>query len=270
MRHLGSSRCVSLKFAGALPMIRVSDGENMSRNLHNALSRGIRFARARPVAAGGIVSISAFTLLAGLVAAYWQQLDQVHIPKILELAIGWFVAVGSTLGIALLLMWINDQREVNRSRRAIRLNFDHALLAMLDLAHHFTTDAERNLVGPTIESVQKQIIAASARLKRYEGKLTAFPPEVLNAYADLENEIDVSLEELNDLHRRLRADRDGRLAKFGFAMLDRVGRFEEFLSIIDARPTPASVTFESFTLAAEPAPPAEPAQVETAVAVRRA
>ncbi len=217
-----------------------------------------------------IASATLAAALVALVVAYWQQLDNLHIPKILQLALGWFVAVGSTLGIALLLMWVNDQREVNRSRRAIRLNFDHALLAMLDLAHHFTVDSERNLVGPTIESAQKQIIAASARLKRYEGKLTAFPPEVLNAYADLENEIDVSLEELNDLHRRLRADRDGRLAKFGFAMLDRVGRFEEFLSIIDARPTPASLAFERFTLAAEHAPTAEAGESESSVALRRA
>jgi low affinity Fe/Cu permease len=189
-----------------------------------------------------------------MIVAYWSQLDGLHLPPVLAMAIGWFVTVGTTLGIALLLMWVNDQREVNRSRRAIRLNFDHALMAILDLAHHFTTHAERNQIGAMIEAAQKQIIAASARLKRYESKLTAFPPEALNAYADLENEIDVSLEELNDLHRKLRSERDGRLAKFGFEMLDRVARFDEFLSIIDARPTQASLAFERFALEHNDAP----------------
>jgi hypothetical protein len=179
--------------------------------------------------------------------------------------------VASTLGIALLLMWVNDQREVNRSRRAIRLNFDHALIALLDLAHNFTTSTERNQIGPGIEAAQKQIIAASARLKRYETRLTAFPPEALNAYADLENEIDVALEELNDLHRKLRTEREGRLAKFGFDLLDRVGRFEHFLAAIDARPTQASLAFESFSVAEEaPAAPAPSPSTESAVIVRQA
>lgn len=242
----------------------------MSRKFRSASSRGAHFARARPVATGLIVLAAVFAAVIAVVVVFWSQLDQVHVPKILALTLGWFVAVGSTLGIALLLMWVNDQREVNRSRRAIRLNFDHALMAMLDLAHHFTTVDERALIGPSIESAQKQIIAASARLKRFETKLTAFPPDVLNAYADLENEIDVALEDLNDLHRKLRVDRGGRLSKFGFELLDRVARFDQFLTIIDARPTQASLAFEHFTLTEEPASPAAAATTENAALVRRA
>ena len=246
------------------------DGENMSGNFRSASSRSARFARAHPVAAGLIVLVGVFAAAVALIVAYWSQLSAVHVPPLLEMTIGWFVAVGSTLGLALLLMWVGDQREVNRSRRAIRLNFDHALMAMLDLAHHFTMDADRNQIGLIIESAQKQIIAASARLKRYENKLTAFPPEALNAYADLENEIDVALEELNELHRKLRSER-GHLAKFGFEVLDRVGRFDQFLGIIDARRTQASEAFERYITAQETSPE-QPvaASVEKAVVVRRA
>ena len=87
----------------------------------------------------------------------------------------------------------------------------------------------------------------------------------MNAYADLENEIDVALEELNDLHRKLRSEREGRLAKFGFEMLDRVGRFDEFLTVIDARPTQASLAFERFAIKDARRPPPKPAQAETRV-----
>jgi low affinity Fe/Cu permease len=242
----------------------------MSLNFRSASSSSARFARAYPIATGLISLAGVFATMIAIVVVYWTQLDHFHVPKILEMTLGWFVAVSTTLGIALLLMWVNDQREVNRSRRAIRLNFDHALIAMLDLAHHFTTADERALIGPSIEAAQKQIIAASARLKRYETRLTAFPPEALNAYADLENEIDVALEELNDLHRKLRTERDGRLARFGFDLLDRVARFDEFLSVIDARPTQASLAFESFTLTEEPLSPADSATTENAILVRRA
>ncbi len=241
----------------------------MSRNFRSASSRSARFARAHPVAAGVIALVAVFFAAVMLITAYWSQLDDLHLPPVLAMAIGWFVTVGTTLGIALLLMWVNDQREVNRSRRAIRLNFDHPLMAMLDLSHQFTTNADRNLIGAQIEAAQKQIIAASARLKRYETRLTAFPPEALNAYADLENEIDVSLEELNDLHRKLRSERDGRLAKFGFEMLDRVARFNEFLSVIDARATQASLAFERFAVNDDEMP-TEPAAREDTAMVRRA
>ena len=242
----------------------------MSLEFRSASSPSARFARAHPVAAGLIVLTTVFAAVVAMVAVYWTQLDHVHVPVILAIAIGWFVAMGSTLGIALLLMWVGDQREVNRSRRAIRLNFDHALMAMLDLVQQFTTEADRHHIGTCIESVQKQIIAASARLKRYESKLTAFPPEVLNAYADLENEIDVALEELNDLHRKSRSEREGRLAKFGFEMLDRVARFDEFLTVIDARPTQASLAFERFAIKHSETPSAEAAQAENRSMVRRA
>ena len=241
----------------------------MSRKFRSASSKSARFARAHPVATGLIALAAVFVTVVATIVAYWSQLDHLHIPHVLTIAIGWFLAVASTLGIALLLMWVNDQREVNRSRRAIRLNFDHTLMAMLDLAHHFTMDADRNQIGAIIESAQKQIIAASARLKRYESKLTAFPPEALNAYADLENEIDVALEELNDLHRKLRSER-GRLAKFGFEVLDRVGRFDEFLDIIDARPTQASVAFKNFAAAQETSAVDDAAPVENSMAMRRA
>ena len=124
----------------------VFDGEKMSRNFRSASSRSARFARVHPVVVGLIGFAAVLVAAIALIAAYWPQLDDLHVPLVLAMAIGWFVAVGSTLGIALLLMWVSDQREVNRSRRAIRLNFDHALLAMLDLAHQFTTHAERNQV----------------------------------------------------------------------------------------------------------------------------
>jgi hypothetical protein len=251
-------------------MADVFDGEKMSLNFRSVSSRGARFARVHPVATGLIALTVVFAAMAALAAVYWVRLEQVHVPAIVAAALGWFVAVGSTLGIALLLMWVNDQREVNRSRRAIRLNFDHALLAMLDLARHFTTNADRNQIGPGIESAQKQIIAASARLKRYETKLTAFPPDALNAYADLENEIDVALDELNDLHRKLRTEREGKLAKFGFDLLDRVGRFEQFLGAIDARTTQASLAFKHFSATEEHVPQAESPPTENAVVVRRA
>jgi len=242
----------------------------MSRNFRTASSRSARFARAHPVATGLIALAGMFLLALAAIVAFWPQLQSMRVPHVLALTIGWFVAVGSTLGIALLLMWVSDQRDVNRSRRAIRLNFDHPLIAMLDLAHQFTTHPERHQINLSIESAQKQIIAASARLKRYESKLTAFPPDVLNAYADLENEIDVALEELNDLHRKLRSERDERLAKFGFEMLDRVARFDEFLNIIDARPTPASLAFERFAVEDADAPRTEAAPEETGAMVRRA
>ena len=248
----------------------VVDGEKMSRKFRSASSRSARFARAHPVATGLMVLGAVFVLALSLIVAFWPQIETVRVPHVLALTIGWFVTVGTTLGIALVLMWVNDQRDVNRSRRAIRLNFDHALMAMLDLAHQFTTHTERQQVNVLIESAQKQIIAASARLKRYENKLAAFPPEVLNAYADLENEIDVALEELNDLHRKVRSEREGRLVKFGFEMLDRVARFDEFLTVIDARPTQASLAFERFTIVEPDSPRAESAPAQDSAMIRRA
>jgi len=248
----------------------VFDGEKMSRKFRSVSSRSARFARAHPVATGLMVLAAVFVLALALIVVYWPQIETVRVPHVLALTVGWFVTVGTTLGIALLLMWVNDQRDVNRTRRAIRLNFDHALMAMLDLAHQFTTQGERQQVNLLIESAQKQIIAASARLKRYENKLAAFPPEALNAYADLENEIDVALEELNDLHRKLRSEREGRLAKFGFEMLDRVARFDELLTVIDARPTQASLAFERFTIAETDSPRADAAPAEDSAMIRRA
>lgn len=231
----------------------------------------MRFTRVHPVATAMIVLTAVFAVAAAIISVYWTQLDNLHVPPVLGMAIGWFIAVGSTLGVALLLMWVNDQRETNRSRRAIRLNFDHALMAMLDLAHQFTTNADRNSrIGPAIEAAQKQIIAASARLKRFENKLTAFPPDVLNAYADLENEIDVALEDLNDLHRKLRNERDGRLVKFGFEILDRVARFDGFLTLIDARRTQASLALERFRATDVAKADAEAPPLENAPVVRRA
>lgn len=231
----------------------------------------MRFTRVHPVATAMIVVTAVFAVAAAIISFYWSRLDDLHVPPVLGMALGWFIAVGSTLGIALLLIWVNDQRETNRSRRAIRLNFDHALMAMLDLAQQFTTNADRNgRINPAIEAAQKQIIAASARLKRFETKLTSFPPDVLNAYADLENEIDVALEELNDLHRKMRNERDGRLVKFGFEILDRVGRFDAFLTLIDARRTQASLAYERFRVADVTKADAEAATLENAPAVRRA
>jgi hypothetical protein len=245
-------------------------GEKMSRIFRSAWLRSARFARAHPVPTGLMALAGVSVIAFAMIATYWTQLEELRVPRVLALAIGWFVAVGSTLGIALLLMWMKDQRDVNRARRAIRLNFDHALLAMLDLARQFTAHTERHDINLSIESAQKQIIAASARLKRYENKLTAFPPEALNAYADLENEIDVSLEELNDLHRKMRSERDGRLAKFGFEMIDRVGRFNEFLDIIDARPTQASLAYERLSAVERPSPPADAAAAQDGAMIRRA
>ncbi len=243
----------------------------MTRSFRSVSSPSARFARAHPVAAGLIILAAVFVFAIAMIGAFWSELDEFHVPRVLAMAIGWFVAVGSTLGIALLLMWVNDQREVNRGRRAIRLNFDHALIAMLNLADQFTTRTERHEINLSIEAAQKQIIAASARLKRYESKLTAFPPEALNAYADLENEIDVALEELNDLHRKMRSEREGRLAKFGFEVLDRVGRFDEFLTVIDARPTQASLAFKKFVLTRDGSPrPEAAAPAEDGAMVRSA
>lgn len=192
-------------------------------------------------------------------------------PHLIAYAIGWFIATATTLAIALFLMWVVDRREVDRSRRAIRLNFDHAITAMLDLVNKFTTTTDRNLIGVAIESAQKQIIAASARLKRFENKLTAFPPAALNAYAELENEIDNTLEELNDFHRKVRIDRESRFPKFGFEMLDRLTRFNDYLGCIHSRETDASRAIRRYEM--QPTEPIsdDPGEVDaSAIVVRRA
>jgi hypothetical protein len=216
-----------------------------------------------------MLGISALIIvLALLLATFWSRLDSIHVPQLVAYTIGWFIATATTLGMALFLMWANDRREVDRSRRAMRLNFDHAIMAMLDLAHKFTARLDRNIIGSAIESAQKQIIAASARLKRFENKLTAFPPVALNAYAELENEIDVALEDLNDLHRRVRSERDTAFPKFGFEVMDRLSRFNDYLGMIHPKETEASreVRRHSFGVA-----DLDPEFLEeTAIAIRRA
>ena len=212
----------------------------MSQRIHNAASRGLGFARENPVVASLLVVIVSVAAATVLVAVFWAQLNAIHFPRIVAYTIGWFVATATTLGMALFLMWINDRREVDRSRRAMRLNFDHAITAMLDLVQKFTVRPDRAAIGPAIESAQKQIIAASARLKRFENKLTAFPPSALNAYAELENEIDVTLEDLNDLHRRIRTERETAFTKFGFEVMDRLSRFNDYLGLIHPKETDAS------------------------------
>ncbi len=181
-----------------------------------------------------------------LIDTFWAQIQSLHVPRLVGYAIGWFIATATTLCIALFLMWVADRREVDRSRRAIRLNFDHAITAMLDLAKKFTSTTDRNLIGAAIECAQKQIIAASARLKRFENKLTSFPPTALNAYAELENEIDITLEDLNELHRKLRIDRESRFPKFGFEVMDRLMRFNDYLGCIHSRQTVASLAIKQF------------------------
>ncbi len=199
-----------------------------------------------------VLSVVAIFAIAGvLLAQFWDSLDHIRMPKLVGIALGWFIATATTLGIAFFLMWANDRRDVDRSRRAIRLNFDHALIAMLDLARNFSTSTDRNLIGASIELAQKQIIASSARLKRFENKLTAFPPASLNAYADLENEIDVALDELNDLHRRARVERESRFPKFGFEVLDRIARFEEHLTLIHVHATDASRRVREFAASSQ-------------------
>ena len=212
----------------------------MSHQIHKAASRSLGFARENPVVASLLLIVVSVAAAIVLVAAFWSQLDSIRFPRIVAYTIGWFVATATTLGMALFLMWINDRREVDRSRRAMRLNFDHAIMAMLDLAHKFTARLDRNVVGSAIESAQNQIIAASARLKRFENKLTAFPPTALNAYAELENEIDVTLEDLNELHRRIRTERDTAFPKFGFEVMDRLSRFNDYLGMIHPKETDAS------------------------------
>src|ERR1700722_17040189 len=213
---------------------------HMSHQIHKAASRSLGFARENPGVASLLLIVVSVAAAIVLVAAFWSQLDSIRFPRIVAYTIGWFVATATTLGMALFLMWINDRREVDRSRRAMRLNFDHAIMAMLDLAHKFTARLDRNVVGSAIESAQKQIIAASARLKRFENKLTAFPPTALNAYAELENEIDVTLEDLNELHRRIRTERDTAFPKFGFEVMDRLSRFNDYLGMIHPKETDAS------------------------------
>jgi len=212
----------------------------MNRQVHNAARRSLGFARENPVVASLLLTVVSVAAAIVLVAAFWTQLDSIRFPRIVAYTIAWFVATATTLGMALFLMWVNDRREVDRSRRAMRLNFDHAIMAMLDLAHKFTGRLDRNVVGSAIESAQKQIIAASARLKRFENKLTAFPPTALNAYAELENEIDVTLEDLNDLHRRMRNERETAFSKFGFEVMDRISRFNDYLGLIHPKETDAS------------------------------
>jgi len=242
----------------------------MSYVAHHTASRGRRFARENPVAACVLAILIFFGAAALLVAAFWSRLDAIRIPAIVAYTIGWFVATATTLGMALFLMWMNDRREVDRSRRAIRVNFDHAIMAMLDLAQKLTARLDRNVIGAAIESAQKQIIASSARLKRFENKLTAFPPVALNAYAELENEIDVTLEDLNELHRRIRTERETVFPKFGFEVMDRLSRFNDYLGMIHPQDTDASneiLRHQSVEPTDEPAH-AEPVE-ETAVAVRR-
>jgi hypothetical protein len=240
----------------------------MSHVTQNAATRARSFARENPVVTS-VLAILVFFGVAGLtVSTFWSQLDAIRVPPIVAYTIGWFVATATTLGMALFLMWMNDRREVDRSRRAIRVNFDHAIMAMLDLAHKLTARLDRNIVGPAIESAQKQIIASSARLKRFENKLTAFPPVALNAYAELENEIDVTLEDLNELHRRIRTERETVFPKFGFEVMDRLSRFNDYLGMIHPKETDASneVRRQHVEPAAQPA--SEVAE-ETAMAVRR-
>ncbi len=240
----------------------------MSHKIHKAASRSLGFARENPVVASLLLIVVSVAAAIVLVAAFWSQLDSIHFPRIVAYTIGWFVATATTLGMALLLMWINDRREVDRSRRAMRLNFDHAIMAMLDLTHKFTARLDRNIVGSAIESAQKQIIAASARLKRFENKLTAFPPTALNAYAELENEIDVTLEDLNELHRRIRTERDTAFPKFGFEVMDRLSRFNDYLGMIHPKETDASREVNRQSLEAAKLDPEF--VEEKSVAVRRA
>jgi hypothetical protein len=240
----------------------------MSQVIRSATSRGLGFARENPVAASFIAVIVSVAIAIVLVATFWTQLDSIRFPKIVAYTIGWFVATATTLGMALFLMWISDRREVDRSRRAMRLNFDHAIMAMLDLAHKFTARHDRTVIGPAIESAQKQIIAASARLKRFENKLTAFPPAALNAYAELENEIDVTLEDLNELHRRIRNERETTFPKFGFEVMDRLSRFNDYLGMIHPKETPASLEVTRQSLVADEVDPKS--GEENAVTIRRA
>jgi hypothetical protein len=219
-----------------------------------------------------IVSVMAFFgVMLYLVDAFWTQIHDLHVPRLVGYTIGWFIAMASTLAIALFLMWVSDRRDVDRSRRAIRLNFDHAITAMLELAKKFTASADRNDIGLAIESAQKQIIAASARLKRFENKLTAFPPVAMNAYGELENEIDNTLEDLNELHRKVRIDRESRFPKFGFELMDRLTRFDDYLSQIHSRETHASRAMKRYNLHhADQVVSAHEVEQPTNVIVRRA
>ncbi len=241
----------------------------MSYVVHNAASRSRSFVRENPVVASALAIVIFFGVVSLLVATFWSRLDAIRVPAVVAYAIGWFVATATTLGMALFLMWMNDRREVDRSRRAIRVNFDHAIMAMLDLTHKLTARLDRNIIGHAIESAQKQIIASSARLKRFENKLTAFPPVALNAYGELENEIDVTLEDLNELHRRIRTERETVFPKFGFEVMDRLSQFNEYLAMIHPKETDASN--EVRRQVAEP-PMQQPNDVvveETAMSLRR-
>ena len=120
----------------------------MSHKIHNAASRSLGFARENPVVASLLLIVISVAVAIVVVAAFWAQLDSIRFPRIVSYTIGWFVATATTLGMALFLMWVNDRREVDRSRRAMRLNFDHAIMAMLDLAQKFTVGPDRNVVGP--------------------------------------------------------------------------------------------------------------------------
>ena len=236
--------------------------------MQNAANRGRSFARENPVATSVLAIIIFLGAAVTLLAEFWSQLDAIHVPTIVAYSVGWFVATATTLGMALFLMWMNDRREVDRSRRAIRVNFDHAIMAMLDLAHKLTARLDRNVVAPAIESAQKQIIASSARLKRFENKLTAFPPVALNAYGELENEIDVTLEDLNELHRRIRTERETVFPKFGFEVMDRLSRFNDYLGMIHPKETDASMEVRR-QFVETPVQPKNEFVEETGMAVRR-
>ncbi|MEP6484002.1 MAG: hypothetical protein ABJB01_06100 [Rudaea sp.] len=241
----------------------------MSNLIRNAALSSERFARSNPVAVATLAIVALIAVAVVLLTQYWDRIDQIRLPNLVGIALGWFIATGTTLGIALLLMWVADRREVNRSRRAMRLNFDHSIMAMLDLAKEFTTSIDRNSIGRAIESSQKQLIAASARLKRFENKLTAFPPAALNAYSELENEIDVTLEDLNDLHRRIRIDRENKFPTFGFEVMDRLTRFNDYLGQIHPRETDASLAVHRTSLESAPVPTSSAVE-ENAIEVRRA
>jgi hypothetical protein len=241
----------------------------MSNLLRSAALSGQRYVQANPVTVSTAAIVVFLCAVASVLNMYWDRLDQIQLPRLVGITLGWFVATATTLGIALFLMWVVDRREVNRSRRAMRLNFDHAITAMLDLAKGFTTSIDRNSIGRAIESSQKQLIAASARLKRFENKLTAFPPAALNAYSELENEIDVALEDLNDLHRRVRIDRESKFPTFGFEVMDRLTRFNDYLGQIHPRDTVASLAVRRSSLESAPVPTSTVPDESTAI-VRRA
>src|ERR1700761_1408265 len=106
--------------------------------MENAASRARSFARENPVATSVLAIVIFLAAAAMLVDVFWSRLDAIRVPPIVAYTIGWFVATATTLGMALFLMWMNDRSEVDRSRRAIRVNFDHAIMAMLDLTRKLT------------------------------------------------------------------------------------------------------------------------------------